>query len=123
MKPPLSDKRVRKLIGTAMAPYFGLAMFLWMGEFAVFFAITKTRFPEVDVDSWPFVAIAFPLVILLLWINMLGATVLFARAFARRKGHTKAVHCLFSSAKAGQPGLVNRILLKLAVIRLGGEAG
>jgi hypothetical protein len=122
MRPSFSDKRVRKVIGNGMSPYFGLAGLLWMAEYAAFFAVTKTCFPEVDMNSWPFIAIVAPLVILALWVNLIGAMVLFARAFARRKGQTKAVHYLFPSAEAGHPGLANRILLKLAGIRVGGEA-
>jgi hypothetical protein len=111
------DRRVRELLVRAWCPYLVLAMLLWSVEIAIFVSAAQTYFPKVDLNSWTCIAAAAPPLLVALFVNFLVGTVLFVRAFVRRKGRAKAVHYLFPEVEAGKCGMLSRILLLAAGIR------
>lgn len=111
------NRRVRKLIVGAWGPYLAGGMLLWGVEIAIFVVVTRTYFPDVDVNSWACIAAATPPLLVALYVNFFVGTVLFVRAFASSKGQAKAVRYLFPERQAGKRGMISRIVLKAAGVR------
>jgi hypothetical protein len=114
MKRSPHDSCVRRLIAQAWGPYLAVAVFLWAVEIVAFVSAVRAFFPGLDPESLTCIAIVTPLLLLAVWVNLFGGTVLFVRAFARRKGRAKALHYLFRGREAGKPGLISRLLIKAA---------
>lgn len=112
MQVSLHNRRVRQLVVEAWAPYLGVAMLLWGVELIIFAVVAMTYFPEVNLNSWTCIAVMTPPLVAALLVNFFVGTVLFVRAFAKRKGRGKAVHYLFPEAEIGKLGVLGRILLK-----------
>jgi hypothetical protein len=98
-------------------------MLVWGVELNLFAGVARTYFPEVDLNLGPCIAAMTPPLLVALLVNFFVGTVLFARAFARRKGRGKAVHYLFPEAEVGKLGVLGRILLKVAGLREEKRAG
>jgi hypothetical protein len=113
----LHDRRVRELIVGAWAPYLGFAMLLWGAELATLVVAAQACLPEVDLNAWTSIAVATPPLLAALFVNLFVGTVLFVRAFVRRKGRARAVHYLFPEVGAGNGGVLGRILLMAAGVR------
>ena len=91
-------------------------MLLWGLEIALFVGIAREFWPEVDLNSWPCIAAMTPPLLVALYVSFFVGTVLFVRAFARRKGRAKTVHYLFPEGEVGKLGVIGRILLKAAAV-------
>jgi hypothetical protein len=111
-----SPGRVRRVVARAWAPYLAVAMLLSGVELAAFVSAVRAFFPGVDPESWTCIAGATPFVLLAWCINFFGATALFVRAFARKKGRARAMHYLFPDVEAGRPSVLSRMLLTAARI-------
>ena len=111
------SRRIRELIVRAWSPYLAVAMLLWGVEIAIFVGVARAFFPEVDLNSWTCIAAMTPPLLVALYVNFFVGTVLFVRAFARRKGRAKAIHYLLPKAEVGRPGVIGRILLWAAGLR------
>jgi hypothetical protein len=111
------NKHIRKLIARALSPYLLVAMLLWWVEATLFLSAARAYFPEVDLNSWACIGAAAPPLLVALLINFFVGTVLFVRAFTRRKGRTKAVRYLFPEVEAGKGGMLIRVLLRAAGAR------
>src|SRR5262245_61369328 len=105
------NRRIRELLVRAWSPYLAAAMLLWGAEIAIFVGVARAFFPEVDLNSWTCIAAMTPPLLVALYVNFFVGTVLFVKAFSRRKGRAKAVHYLFPKAEVGSPGVIGRILL------------
>jgi hypothetical protein len=92
-------------------------MLLWGFEIAIFVSVARGFLPEVDLNSWPCIAVMTPPLLVALNVNFFVGTVLFVRAFTRRKGQAQTVHYLFPDGGVGKLGLIGRILLKTAGVR------
>ena len=117
------QRRVRKLLARSWSPYLAVAMLLWGVEIAIFVVVVRRFFPEVDLNSWPCIAGMTPPLLVALYANFFVGTVLFVRAFARRKGRAKAVHYLFPEGEVGKLGVIGRMLLAAAGVREESAAG
>jgi hypothetical protein len=95
-------------------------MLVWCVEIAIFVAVARAFFPAVDLNSWPCIAVMTPPLLAALCFNFFVGTVLFLRAFTRKKGRARAVHYLFPEREAGKLGVIGRLLLAAAGIRKGG---
>ena len=113
-------KRVRKLLVQAWSPYLAVAMLLWGFEIAIFVSVAREFLPEVDLNSWPCIAVMTPPLLVALNVNFFVGTVLFVRAFTRKKGQAKTVHYLFPD---GEVGVIGRIFLKTPGVRDESAAG
>jgi hypothetical protein len=92
-------------------------MLLWGVELSIFAVVARAYFPEVDLNSWSCIAAMTPPLMVVLLVNFFVGTVLFVRAFARRKGRAKTLHYLFPEAEGGNLGALGWILLKAAGLR------
>ena len=111
------NRRIRKLFVRAWSPYLAVGMLLWDVEIAIFVVVARAYFPEVDLNSWPCIAAMTPPLLVALYVNFFVGTVLFVRAFARRKGRARTVRYLFPEGEVGKLQLIGRILLAAAGIR------
>jgi hypothetical protein len=111
------NRRIRELLVRAWSPYLAVGMLLWGVEIAIFVVVARAYFPEVELNSWPCIAAMTPPLLVALYVNFFLGTVLFVRAFARRKGRAKTVHYLFPEGEAGKLRVIGRILLKAAGVR------
>jgi hypothetical protein len=111
------NRLIRELLVRAWSSYLAVAMLLWGVEIAIFVGVARVCFPEVDLNSWSCVAAMTPPLLVALYVNYFVGTVLFVRAFTKRKGQTKAVHYLFPGGEVGKLGVIGRILLKAAGVR------
>jgi hypothetical protein len=93
------------------SPYLAAAMLLWGVEIAIFVVVARTYFPEVDLNSWPCIAAMTPPLLVALYVNFFVGTVLFVRAFIKKKGRARAVRYLFPAGESGRIGVTGRILL------------
>lgn len=116
-------RHIRKLVVRAWSPYLAVGMLLWGLEIAIFVVVARTYFPEVDLNSWPCIAAMTPAVLVALYVNFFVGTVLFVRAFARRKGRAKTIHYLFPEGEVGKLRAMGRTLLAAAGIRDESAAG
>ena len=117
------NRRIRELLVRAWSPYLAVGMLLWGVEIAIFVVVGRAYFPEVDLNSWPCIAAMTPPLLVALYVNFFVGTVLFVRAFARRKGRAKTLHYLFPEGEVGKLPVLGRILLAAAGIRDGSAAG
>jgi len=117
------SRRIRELIVRAWSPYLAVAMLLWGVEIAIFVGVARAFFPEVNLNSWTCIAAMTPPLLVALYVNFFVGTVLFVRAFARRKGRAKTVHYLFPEGEVGKLRVIGRILLAAAGIRDESAAG
>jgi hypothetical protein len=111
------NRRVREIIVRAWGPYLAVAMLVWAVEIAMVAGIARASFPDADLNSWPFIALLTPPLLLAIYLNYLIATVLFVRDFTRRKGRAKAVQYLFAGDDVKKRGVIGRILLAATGIR------
>src|SRR5262245_27191828 len=95
-------RRVRELLARAWSPYLVVAMLLWCVEIAIVVGTARALLPKVDLNSWTCIAALTPPLLLALYINFFVGTVLFVRAFTRRKGRAKAMHFLFPESEVGK---------------------
>ena len=117
------NRRVRELIGRGWSPYLAVAMLLWGVEIVIFVVVARTYFPEVDLNSWRCIAVMTPPLLVAQYTNIFVGTVLFVRAFVKRKGRAKAVHYLFPEGEGGKLGVLGRVLLAAAGVREESSAG
>ena len=116
------NRRIRELLVRAWSPYLAVGVLLWGVEIAIFVVVAREYCPEADLNSWPCIAAMTPPLLVALYVNFFLGTVLFVRAFARRKGRAKTVHYLFPEGEVKlRP--IGRILLAAAGIRDESEAG
>jgi hypothetical protein len=111
------NKRIQQLVARGWSPYLGAGMLLWGFEICIFVVVARTYFPEADLNSWPCIAVMTPPLLVALYVNFFVETVLFVRAFARKKGRARTVHYLFPAGEAGKLRLIGRILLWVAGFR------
>jgi len=120
---PAHRRRIQELIVRAWSPYLGVALLLWGLEIAIFVSVARAFFPEVDLNSWTCIAAMTPPLLVALYVNLFVGTVLFVKAFSRRKGRAKAIHYLFPKAEVGRPGVIGRILRWATGVREGSGPG
>jgi hypothetical protein len=115
-------RRIRELLVRAWSPYLAVAMLFWSVEIAIFVGVARTFFPEVDLNSWTCIVAMTPPLLVALYVNFFVGTVLFVRAFSRRKGRAKTLHYLFPEGEVGKLRVIRWILLKMAGVREESEA-
>jgi hypothetical protein len=113
MQRPPCDRRISRVLARAWSPYIGAALLLWGLELAIFVTVMHEYFPEVDINSWPVIAIATPPVLVAAFFHFLMGSILFVRAFAKKKGRNKTLRYLVPDCATGQGRFLNRLFLRV----------
>jgi hypothetical protein len=64
-------------------------------EIVLLLLITGTYFPEVDTNSWSFIAYSIPFICIIIPFNIFLCFWFYAKLFIRKKGKAKALEYLF----------------------------
>ena|SRR5437588_8945497 len=103
-------ERVRKVIVRAMGAYVFVPWLLSIGLWMIaVILVMRTADPNLDVNGWPFILRAAPLVTLLSAATLYVLYALHVRLMLQRKGPDRAIRYLFPEALMGTESWLDRL--------------